>query len=264
MNQDFRNYREQLLESENLTLSAHDYEAYHSKRFNYVFKLVTSIQPDQSAMLLDVGRSSLSAKFADYYKVVHTLGFPLSETEKFGHEAGSTRGSEKFGGHITFDLNVVPESNYDDNSVLFDIIVCAEVLEHLHAAPEITLKALSYFLRPGGHMIVQTPNAAALHKRLLSMLGKNPYERIRIDTRNPGHFREYTGAELLELAGIIGLDVIKHDYVDYFAVSGGVLRRISQRLLKVVAFLVPAMARGQTIVLHKSLQPVKTKRGTQR
>jgi len=91
----------------------------------------------------------------------------------------------------------------------YDLIVFAEVIEHLYTAPERVLRFLHSLLAPGGALILQTPNAAALRKRLKLLAGRNPYERIRPDRSNPGHFREYTVAELLGILGQTGFSVRK-------------------------------------------------------
>jgi 2-polyprenyl-3-methyl-5-hydroxy-6-metoxy-1,4-benzoquinol methylase len=72
----------------------------------------------------------------------------------------------------------------------------AEVLEHVHTAPSLVLRFVASLLRPGGLLVLQTPNAVALGKRVGVLLGRNPYHLIREDPGVPGHFREYTRAEL--------------------------------------------------------------------
>ena len=78
----------------------------------------------------------------------------------------------------------------------YDLVVFAEVIEHLHTSPVHTLGFVRGLLADAGVLILQTPNAASLPKRLKLLAGRNPYELIRPDGGNPGHFREYTLAEL--------------------------------------------------------------------
>ena len=75
-----------------------------------------------------------------------------------------------------FDLN---DSNYP---VLepHDVVVCSEVIEHLHVAIVPVLRFLASGLAPGGHLILQTPNATALAKRIRMLFGRNP---LRPDPR---------------------------------------------------------------------------------
>ena len=97
----------------------------------------------------------------------------------------------------------------------YDLVVLAEVLEHLHAAPRPVLQYLCGYLNESGSIIIQTPNALALGKRLRMLRGLHPYAEIREDRRNPGHFREYTLAELQSLAALLGLEA-KAGVYNYF------------------------------------------------
>jgi hypothetical protein len=63
-------------------------------------------------------------------------------------------------------------------------------------------------------LIIQTPNAVALHKRLIMLAGRNPSELI--DSSKTGHLREYTGKELKQYAEKVGLSVEKTIYSSYF------------------------------------------------
>jgi hypothetical protein len=62
-----------------------------------------------------------------------------------------------------------------------------------------------------------TPNAVALEKRIKLVTGYNPYELIRLNKDNPGHFREYTVRELKTLGEEAGLKLIDHETSNYFA-----------------------------------------------
>ena len=48
--------------------------------------------------------------------------------------------------------------------------------------------------------MVSTPNALWLKHRIKLLMGRHPYELIREDKGNPGHFREYTAGELGDIA----------------------------------------------------------------
>ena len=79
------------------------------------------------------------------------------------------------------------------------MVVFAEVIEHLYTAPELVIGFLSHVLVANGSLILQTPNAVSLTKRLKLGIGVNPFEQIRIDRLNPGHYREYTLDELVDI-----------------------------------------------------------------
>lgn len=75
--------------------------------------------------------------------------------------------------------NIPPLSSFATNS--FDCVVSFQVIEHIQE-DKLFLKEISRVLKPGGMALLTTPN------RPLSL------------SRNPWHIREYTAAELKELA----------------------------------------------------------------
>ena len=48
----------------------------------------------------------------------------------------------------------------------YDVVVLAEVVEHLYTSLSIVLSWVAGWLRPPGFVVIKTPNGAALHKRL--------------------------------------------------------------------------------------------------
>ena len=226
------------------------YEAFHRARFDFALAKAKAVCPSRSAEILDVGRSYLSLELLRAYDNVTTLGFPL-EPHSFTGVVRETGIETPFKGHIAYDLNDAQHTPPTYEGEGFDLVVFGEVIEHLYTAPELTLHALKGLMKPGAHLIVQTPNAAALHKRWNLLVGRNPYERIRINPLNPGHFREYTRRELIDCARGVDLDVVSHDYRDYFGwtpVPGGQATYLAH---KAIVAAVPALSRGQTIVLRK-------------
>ena len=90
-----------------------------------------------------------------------------------------------------FDLN---DAQYRERWIRtppIHLAVMAEVLEHLYTAPTLVLGFAYSLMEPGGILIVETPNAASLKKRLRLLVGRHPYEMIRENAVNPGHFRPF-------------------------------------------------------------------------
>ena len=114
--------------------------------------------------------------------------------------------------HTEVDLNA---AEYPE-LVPHDVIVCGEVIEHLHVSPVRVLRFLAGGLAPEGRLILQTPNAVSLPKRLRILFGRNPYDPIRDDPANPGHFHEYTIRELREAVESADLDVLRVITANYF------------------------------------------------
>ncbi|HVV48911.1 MAG TPA: class I SAM-dependent methyltransferase [Polyangia bacterium] len=164
------------------------YLAFHRPRFQFLVDLLRPHAARPGCRVLDVGTSPLTGLLA------RELGVAV---DSLGLEADGDVGPVR---HYRFDLNEAQDRRHWRTDLgPYDVIVFAEVLEHLYTAPELVLAYLRERLAPGGLLVVQTPNAVALRKRVKMLLGRQPFERIRVDRTNPGHFREYTAGELREL-----------------------------------------------------------------
>jgi SAM-dependent methyltransferase len=172
------------------------YAAYHAPRYAVALELLERFGLAAGSAVLDVGASRLTGLLREHFgAAVDTLGFGADRQDPEGR-------------HFELDLNrTTSREGWRQDLPAYDVVVLAEVLEHLHAAPEHVLGFLATLLKEGGLLLLQTPNAAALPKRIKLLLGRNPYERIRLDPQNPGHFREYTVRELTAIAGTAGFRV---------------------------------------------------------
>jgi len=161
------------------------YASFHRPRFAFLIDLLRPYTRKPGVRILDVGPSPLISR---------ELGVPV---ESLGLEPEDDRSACR---HHSFDLNDAQfRERWRTDLGPYDVIVFAEVVEHLYTAPDLVLAYLRQLLSPEGILILQTPNAAALRKRVKLLLGLNPFERIRPDRSNPGHFREYTLFELREI-----------------------------------------------------------------
>lgn len=233
-------FLERMLAEEASWITAHDYLGHHRLRFEYLYKLCLNLKPERTARVLDVGRSFFSWKLAGYYEFVSTLGFPI-DTHGFSGKPISYEGREP-SQHMVFNLN---DSGREaiPNTEKFDLIICAEVIEHLIVPPELPLFALGQLLSSEGVLVVQTPNAATLPFRLKLLLGANPFEMLRFTRNDPGHFREYTKAELIGAGNRAGLNTVSHDYAEYWP---------SHRLpIRLASKIIPQFRKGQTVVYRR-------------
>ncbi|MEP6993772.1 MAG: class I SAM-dependent methyltransferase [Acidobacteriota bacterium] len=71
----------------------------------------------------------------------------------------------------------------------FDVVVCADVLEHM-PRPEELLRRIRGWLRPGGTLLVSLPNVANITVRASLLAGRFPYAERGILDRT--HLRFYT------------------------------------------------------------------------
>ncbi len=96
---------------------------------------------------------------------------------------------------IVGDLDEIDlESELGDSR--FDVIVAADVLEHLKE-PLSTLRRLRAFLAPGGFFVISLPNVAHGSVRLALLEGRFPYQTVGLLDRT--HLRFFTRESIDEL-----------------------------------------------------------------
>jgi hypothetical protein len=238
----------QLMETEKANTcgleSKRNYLEMHRARFAEILRLCRSRAPDAGARVLDVGRSELTAYLMNFYNNVHTLGLDPS-IDDGGHREVSKMDSVP---HVTFNLLQADSVSTWPACGRFDLIVFSEVVEHLSVAPEFVFAALNSLLADQGVLVCTTPNAADISKRLRLAFGRNPYERLRLYSTNPGHIREYTRQELCAIAGSVGLRCEHHSYFNWIQDKGG--NRIKVTALKLLR-IYPSFRSFQACVLVK-------------
>lgn len=195
--------------------------------------------PEAAVRILDVGpgyqTELLRRRFPGAY--VSTLGF---EDTRLTPRTGEV--------HYPLDLNTAQEPGRCPALPDHDVVILAEVLEHLYTSPVLVLRFLRSALADGGLLVIQTPNACALNRRVKMLLGRNPMEPIRESRTNPGHFHEYTVAELCRAAGDSGFAVEDLRLANYF--DGGSWKHAAFNRLS--ALLPPRLREGITLVLRKA------------
>lgn len=162
--------------------------------------------PAAELNLLDVGPHLLTELFA------YSLGIPVNTAGVDFRVPGLAVRPHL---HLEIDLNEAHDWAGWRGFVQHDVVYMGEILEHLHASPRQVLGCVSRWVKEGGFLVVQTPNAVALSRRLVLLMGKNPYEMIR-DGSNPGHFREYTLHELKEIGEFWQLEFVAARFENYF------------------------------------------------
>ncbi|HEU0121378.1 MAG TPA: class I SAM-dependent methyltransferase [Bryobacteraceae bacterium] len=189
------------------------YLDFHRRRYGYLMQYVGRVLAGQvprdgeRLRLLDVGMSHQTALLGRLFPDVElaTLGF---YDRRFPQKDGVA--------HTQFNLNLALDESAWPRLDSFDMIVLAEVIEHLYVPPTRLLRMLRSFLRPGGILMIQTPNPVNLARRLGMIAGRSPFEIIRDDVTNPGHYCEYTLEQLQYLAGVTEMEVVDYELSNYF------------------------------------------------
>ena len=88
---------------------------------------------------------------------------------------------------------------YPDDS--FDCVLFCEVLEHLLLSPDRVVAEIARVLRPGGYVIVSTPNATRLTNLYFLALGQSIWEGYSKHCAYGRHNREFTLSEVRDLLG---------------------------------------------------------------
>jgi SAM-dependent methyltransferase len=104
----------------------------------------------------------------------------------------------------------------------FDMVFCGEVIEHLFS-PDALLSDVKTLLRPGGVLILSTPNLGYWANRLLLVVGISPLfvensARLKLGRRfrflgqgnaTQGHIRVFTYRAVLDLLDLHGFKLIR-------------------------------------------------------
>lgn len=86
---------------------------------------------------------------------------------------------------------------YDDGA--FDLILFCEVLEHMTDNPLLALAEIKRVLKPGGALVLTTPNAVRIENVARLIAGENLYDPYSAYGPYGRHNREYTVVELEHL-----------------------------------------------------------------
>jgi SAM-dependent methyltransferase len=113
---------------------------------------------------------------------------------------------------IGYDLEGLPPAS-------FDAVCCMSVIEHVPHTPRLLLEAIDRVLKPGGTLVLDTPNLAYEYKRWDLAAGRTVFaplvEQYETDIPFAGHHREYTPGEVRWMMERIGYEDIALDTFSY-------------------------------------------------
>ncbi len=154
-------------------------------RYRFAQALLPPASP--GATLVDVGGGA-----GEFCRVARELSYQttLIDGNPRSVEAERRRGFTALETDLTYPITDLP-----DNA--FDIVVSLEVIEHIVTA-ELLLGEMARVLKPGGLMILSTPNFGFIKDRLNYLRGANAKEEGY-------HFRFYTKSKLAAMVRDAGL-----------------------------------------------------------
>jgi glycosyltransferase involved in cell wall biosynthesis/SAM-dependent methyltransferase len=94
----------------------------------------------------------------------------------------------------------------------FKTVLCCELLEHLPSDPMFMMAEINRILKPGGHLVLTTPNIASLRSIAAVLIGFHPqlfgtYLRPKEGETDARHHREYTCIEIRQLLENSGFEI---------------------------------------------------------
>ncbi len=158
---------------------------------------------------------------------------PLGETD--AKTVKSTTG-ESFS--CLVDLFDAERDRYPYADGRFAAVVCCELLEHLAEDPMHMAAEINRILRPGGRLVLSTPNICALRSVSAILRGNHPGINSQYTARKggneaePRHAREYTPGEVRKLFAAAGFAVERLETGPYgfeTAEDHGAVREFLQR-----------------------------------
>ena len=182
-----------------------------AERYAFVRALLDGMTPPPADVVelgAAPGDQSIGLARVGYRVTAVDLGIASDEWGKRPKGSMETALAEAGVELVVWDLEQTPYPLADES---FDVVVLTEVLEHLREYPARSLAEARRLLRAGGVLVVTTPNAAYIRKRLGLALGRSVYTPIGDwlhGLPHARHAREYTRSELELLVRHAGLEPV--------------------------------------------------------
>ncbi len=116
--------------------------------------------------------------------------------------------------HCTLELFDAEKDCFPYGDGYFSTVLCCELVEHLREDPMHMMAEINRILRPGGHLVLTTPNIGSLRAIKAILAGYHPgffpaYIRPRVEGEEPEarHNREYTAREIVHLFYYAGFEI---------------------------------------------------------
>jgi len=192
---------------------ARQYAAQHTSRF--VQTLAMTPAGDASKSILEMGA---------YMQITPTLKFKLGygcvrgcyygPLGRIDHKSIVSENGETF--ECEIDLFDAERDIYPYRDESFDTVLCCELIEHLFADPMHMMAEINRILKPGGHLLLTTPNLGSLRAIAAILQGYHPsFFPAYIRPRKEGeeaearHNREYVPMEVQHLLTNAGFEIVR-------------------------------------------------------
>jgi len=171
----------------------------------------------QSARVLDFG-----AYFGNFSIACRQFGYRVDAADFYTSNAKTFAGALKelqkrdIGiwdfDEVGSDLRIASDETYD-------AVLCMGVIEHVPNTPRLLFETINRLLKPGGVLILDTPNLAYIYKREQLMRGESVFPPIahqfHAEIPFAGHHREYTQSEVEWMLRRMGHDIVSLETFSY-------------------------------------------------
>lgn len=166
------------------------------KKYTEIISVITDVLPHGGKIL------SIGSGPCDLEAILSNIGYQVTavdDLEDPWYKIGENRERiNKFAENMNINFFMESFESFSSNEK-FDTVILIDIIEHLHTSPRILLNQAISLLRENGLLIVQTPNIAALKKRVNLLLGKNFQDRDLFYWtigEYRAHIKEYTSSDL--------------------------------------------------------------------
>jgi glycosyltransferase involved in cell wall biosynthesis/SAM-dependent methyltransferase len=192
--------------------AARDYCGQHEARLLRTLEVTPPGDPSKS--ILEMG-SYMQITPALKYKLNYGLvrGCYYGRLGRIDHKYTVSVDGETFEcliDHFDAESDIYP---YDDEA--FDTVLCCELIEHLFSDPMHLMTEVNRILKPGGHLVLTTPNIISFRAIAAILESYHPGFFTAYIKPNPKgetdarHNREYTPGEVQHLLTGSGFDVVR-------------------------------------------------------
>ncbi|HYP52842.1 MAG TPA: methyltransferase domain-containing protein, partial [Pyrinomonadaceae bacterium] len=188
----------------------------HARRFRETLKFLPPLPEGARALELGAVPYYMTCLLKRHLGLeVEPLSFYEVEQEA---RARHTVESARYGERYEFDYAAVnverDEFPFADES--FDLVLCCEILEHLLINPSHMLYESHRVLRPGGLLLLTTPNVLRWSNVFALARGRNVYDHYRGNGVYGRHNREYAPGEVAALLAANNFEVERLETVHVY------------------------------------------------
>lgn len=172
------------------------------ERIQVVLRLLDGLRGNGVRQILELGANPYAMTLLIKRRFGST--FDLALANYFGERTLSDTGSQSLEAdgerldlayrHFNVERDPFP---YADGT--FDCVLFCEILEHLLESPDAVVGEIARVLRPGGYVVVSTPNATRLPNLFFLAAGRSIWEWYSDNGPYGRHNREFTLTEVREL-----------------------------------------------------------------